>query len=169
MTMSNPSYIEIISRNYPNISVMSYSDGQDYGSLVLLAGDAIPDKATLDLQGVDLIKADVWRAIQSRRDSRKQGGVKIGDYWYHSDDTSRIQQIGLVMFGQNMPAGIQWKTMSGAFVTMTPALASQIFTSVASSDVTIFGIAEYHRQTMLASSDPANYNYTAGWPAIYGE
>jgi hypothetical protein len=93
----------------------------------------------------------------------------VGTNWYHSDDTSRIQQIGLVMLGANMPNNIMWKTMLGDFVLMTPTLASQIFQAAMVSDMTIFTVAEQKRQAMLALSDPRNYSWDTGWPPIYGE
>lgn len=113
---------------------------------------------------------NMWLSIQGERDRRKgTGGYKVGNYWFHSDDTSRIQQLALVMFGTNMPAGIMWKTMSGAFVPMTPTLAGQIFQAAATSDITIFSVAESKKVAMLAASTPANYDYLSGWPKAYGE
>jgi hypothetical protein len=69
----------------------------------------------------------VWRLIQAERDRRRANGVRVGANWYHSDDTSRIQQLGLLLMGANMPPGIMWKTMSNTFIEMTPILAQQIF------------------------------------------
>jgi len=116
------------------------------------------------------IQDKMWGLIRDERDRRKSnGGYKVGNYWYHSDDTSRIQQIGLVMLGANMPNNILWKTMSGDFVPMTPTLAGQIFQSAMVSDMTIFAVAEQKKQAMLASNDPASYDYLSGWPKCYGE
>ena len=115
-------------------------------------------------------QAAAWVAIQTERDRRKtSGGYKVGTNWFHSDDTSRIQQIALVMVGANMPPNIMWKTMSGSFVLMTPTLASQIFQAAVASDMTLFSVAEQKKQAMLASSNPAQYNYLTGWPTAYGE
>lgn len=113
--------------------------------------------------------AHAWAAIKAERDRRKAGGVKIGDKWFHSDDASRIQQLGLVMMGAGLPAGLQWKTMDGSFILMTPALAQQVFTGQAASDQAIFAVAEQHRVKMEASADPATYDYSTGWPKIFGE
>ncbi len=114
-------------------------------------------------------KAAAWGAIKAERERRKAGGVKVGDKWFHSDDASRIQQLGLVMMGAALPAGLQWKTMDGSFTTMTPALAQQVFTGQAASDQAIFAVAEGHRVAMEASADPATYDYSTGWPKIFGE
>lgn len=114
-------------------------------------------------------KSGAWEAIKRERDVRKAGGVKVGEHWFHSDADSRIQQICLVMMGANIPANLQWKTMSGAFVTMTPTLAGQIFAAVAAHDQAAFAVAEQHRIAMESSADPAAYDYSAGWPAVYGE
>lgn len=114
-------------------------------------------------------KATAWGRIKIERERRKAGGVKIGDKWFHSDDASRIQQLGLVMMGAGLPAGLQWKTMDGSFIAMTPALAQQVFTGQAASDQAIFAVAEQHRVAMEASADPAAYDYSTGWPKIFGE
>lgn len=94
-------------------------------------------------------------------------GVKVGTYWFHSDDPSRIQQIALLMLGQSMPSGIMWKTMSGEFVEMTPTLASQIFSALLVKEQTTFAIAESHKVAMNSSEDPQNYDFSGNWPQTY--
>jgi hypothetical protein len=124
------------------------------------------------------IIAPVWEKIKAERDRRKAGGVKVvingTDKWFHSDDASRIQQIGLVMMGANIPADLQWKTMDGTFVTMTQTLANQVFAASAASDQAIFSKAEWHKAQMEASANPATYHFEQDadktrWPLIYGE
>lgn len=116
---------------------------------------------------------EIWQRIKAVRDQRKAGGVKVKvgtvNKWFHSDDGSRIQQMGLVMMGASIPAGLQWKTMDGSFITMTQALAGNVFAAAAASDQAIFAVAEGHRVAMEASADPAAYDYSTGWPAIFGE
>lgn len=111
----------------------------------------------------------IWPQIKAERDRRKALGVLADGNWYHSDADSRIQQLGLVLMGSTMPAGIQWKTMSGSFVEMTPALASQIFAATAALDQAIFAAAEGHRLAMEAAANPADYDFSGGWPAYYEE
>lgn len=115
------------------------------------------------------LKAAAWEGIKAERDSRKAGGVKVGAKWFHSDDGSRIQQMGLVMMGAGIPANLQWKTMDGSFITMTQAVAQSVFSAVAASDQAIFAVAEGHRVAMEASADPSTYDFSTGWPKIYGE
>ncbi len=112
----------------------------------------------------------MWDNIKAERDRRKNdGGYRVGNYWYHSDSTSRIQQIALVMMGGNIPPGLQWKTMSGDFVTMTQGLAMQVFMAAVTSDSVLFGIAEQKHATMLTLSEPKNFDYLSGWPRAFGE
>ena len=127
------------------------------------------EAAQLHAPTLPQIKAHRWDAIKAERDRRKAGGVKVGAKWFHSDDGSRIQQMGLVMMGASIPANLQWKTMDDSFITMTQTLASQVFQAVAASDQAIFTVAEQHKATMEASADPASYDYSGGWPKIYGE
>lgn len=113
--------------------------------------------------------AAAWERIKNERDRRKYLGVKVGAHWFHSDDSSRIQQIALAMMGASIPAGLQWKTLTTTpppvFVEMTPALAQGIFTATAASDTAIFGAAEAHRMAMEASATPESYDCSGGWPA----
>lgn len=115
----------------------------------------------------DIDRADAWERIKARREAVKAGGVQVAGHWFHSDSDSRIQQLGLVMMGQAMPAGLQWKTMGGGFVLMTPALALQIFQATAARDAAVFGAAEAHRAAMMAAPEPASYSFSAGWPASF--
>lgn len=129
---------------------------------------AKPTQAVIDAVVVS-IKPEIWARIKTERDRRIQnGGYKVGAKWYHSDTFSRTQQMGLVMIGANIPANTPWKTMDGSFVIMTQTLAGQIFGTAAASDIAIFSAAEAHRVAMEASADPAAYDFTGGWPPMFG-
>lgn len=121
---------------------------------------------------VESLKAMMWERIKEKRDTVKRGGVKVAvsavDYWFHSDDSSRIQQLGLVMMGASVPS-VQWKTMSGAFVPMSQALAGAIFSAVAGLDQSAFANAETHRAAMMASATPSSYDFSPGWPEVYAD
>lgn len=150
---------------------LHFLDDAGFAYLLPEGSVEITDEEVAQIQApiLEQSKAHKWDAIKAERDRRKAGGVKVGAKWFHSDDGSRIQQMGLVMMGASIPANLQWKTMDGTFITMTQTLASQVFQAVAASDQTIFTAAETHRVAMEASTDPASYDYSGGWPKIYGE
>lgn len=110
------------------------------------------------------IQASMWAKIKEERDRRQSLGVKVGANHFHSDIDSRIKQLALVLFGANIPANLQWKTMEGNFVTMSQSLALSIFSLTALSDQKIFAAAEIHKANMLASLEPEKYNYLINWP-----
>lgn len=114
-------------------------------------------------------KDAIWEKIKVDRDRRQGAGVKVGDNWFHSDDKSRIQQIGLVMMGANIPSTLLWKTMSGAFVSMTPALAADIFAATAQADIALFAYAEQLNARVQAAEDASTIDINAGWPPTYEE
>lgn len=117
-----------------------------------------------------IARVEKWEAIKAERDRRTlHGGYRVAGKWFHSDAFSRSQQIGMVMLGASLPAGLQWKTMDGSFVTMTPTLAQQVFGAAAASDALIFGAAEAKRASLEASTTPWDYDVQAGWPPMYGE
>lgn len=111
--------------------------------------------------------AALARDIKAERDRRtNEGGYQAGGKWFHSDTISRTQQIGLILMGQNLPANIQWKTMDGSFVTMTPALAQEIFQAAASQDTSTFAVAQ--QAIAQATANPGAFHMAAiPWPAIY--
>lgn len=128
------------------------------------------EAAALQKPTTDQAKAAKWDAIKTERDRRtEQDGYKVGAHWFHSDQKSRSQQLGLVLLGADIPAILQWKTMDGSFITMTQQLAGQVLAAAAASDQAIFAAAEAHRQAMEASSDPAAYDFSTGWPKVFGE
>lgn len=114
-----------------------------------------------------------WERIKAERDRRKFAGVKVSNHWFHSDDSSRIQQLALVMMGASIPPGLQWKTLTlsspPVFVEMTQALAQQVFQATAAQDAAIFAAAEAHRVAMEANSSPQDYDCSAGWPVSIGD
>jgi len=115
-------------------------------------------------------RAEAWEKIKAERERRTlQGGYQAAGKWFHSDAISRVQQIGLVLLGNNIPANTHWKTMDGTFILMTPQLAQQIFGAAAASDIAIFAAAEAHKAAMEEAEDPASYDFSGGWPAVFGE
>jgi len=169
-------YIDALTQNWPTVRVMVVGSSTTYESMIWQSGSSIPSKADMDAWIADEIKIRMWLKIQDERNKRTQSGVKVTynaiDYWFHSDSSSRIQQLGLVIMGAGLPPGIMWKTMGGSFVEMTQTLAGQIFQSIAGKDQDMYTVAEQHKAQMLASSDPENYNYLTGsptWPLVYGE
>lgn len=128
-------------------------------------------------------KNRVWREIMAERDLRKSGGVKIEEKWFHSDDSSRIQHLGLkdqardmITAGlpdttrlQKLGADVRWKTMDGSFIYLTVRHAFDIVAAVGDLDALAFTAAEVHRMAMESCADPSAYDFSAGWPDIYEE
>lgn len=154
--------------------VFAYETGSEraqWGAKELVAIDGDELEAILNpAPSIEEAQTTCWGAIKAKRDSRTlEGGYRVGSHWYHSDTFSRTQQMGLVMLGASLPSGVEWKTMGGAKVLMTTALAQQIFAAAAASDIAVFAAAEAHRAAMMASADPATYDFSGGWPPVFGE
>ncbi len=118
-------------------------------------------------------KDRVWEQIKAERDRRVNGGFKVevraDEFkWYHSDQKSRIQHLGLKAAGAAVPA-IPWKTMDGSFEPMSEAIATAVFNAALALDTALFTKAEQHKALMRASADPEGYDFSAGWPERYEE
>lgn len=141
----------------------------------LLAGQSTGQRIVADAEGRPVLAdppaptpAEIWERIKAERDRRTEtGGYLVAGKWFHSDQKSRSQQLGLVLLGASIPPGLQWKTMDGSFIAMTPALAQQILAAAAASDLAIFTTAEAHKAAMEAAADPATYDFSTGWPALF--
>lgn len=125
--------------------------------------------------------AEIWDRIKAERDAIKDGGVKVGTKWFHTDTKSRIQHLGLLEKAraaraaggadatrlQALGQDIKWKTMDGSFIYLTVKHAEDIFAAVTDLDAAAFAAAETHRVAMEASADPAAYDFSVGWPATF--
>jgi len=106
------------------------------------------------------IAAIRWEKLKQLRDEKIiNGGAKVGDKWFHSDTHSKVQQLSLLLAGENLPAGIQWKTMDGTFVEMTPTLAQQLYQAQMAQEQAIFNTAELKR----LDDSPVDQ----GWPEVF--
>ena len=101
-----------------------------------------------------------WTKLKQIRDElTDSGGCLVQGKWFHTDVKSKQQQIALTMLGDNIPDGLQWKTMDGTFIEMTPAIAAELFASQIAREVEIFNVCE----TKRLDDTPVN----DGWPAHY--
>jgi hypothetical protein len=140
---------------------------------------AVVEPQVAQFTGVDWIVLDAypvpqfdyaksWSNIKAIRDRKTQrGGYKVGQNWFHSDTFSRTQQLGLVMMGAAMPTGLQWKTMNGSFIEMTPTLAQAIFAAAGQQDSALFTYAEQLHAQVQSAQDPATVDLEAGWPETF--
>ncbi len=108
-----------------------------------------------------LLAIRISKLKQIRDELTENGGCLVQGKWFHTDVKSKQQQMALKEVGDLMPQGLQWKTMDGSFVTMTPALATELFFAQVTRESTIFAICE----TKQGDSTPIN----EGWPERYVE
>jgi len=122
------------------------------------------------------IRSVLWEEIKTHRDNLSNlGGYKVeistGVFkWFHSDVKSKTQQLGLVLLGANIPAGLKWKCMDGSLVDMTPTVAQKIFAAAAEQDTAIFVKAEYHKaalELITGAENLASYDWKQGWPEVF--
>lgn len=152
--------VEVPDPVYPDDNLFTTSENSD-GSLTVTAR-TVEEIAQRQANTLKQVEA----SIKAERDKRKSGGTLVAGKWFHSDNDSRIQQLGLVMMGASVPV-VQWKTMDGTFVIMTQAIAASIFQATAALDMAIFAKAEEHLAAAKLAADPATYDFSAGWPATY--
>lgn len=135
-----------------------------------------PGSEATSEQALASAKEEAWEGIKAYQENIRAGGVKVGTKWYHTDEKSRLQWLGLArkvdkaraeggvdatrlqMLGQDL----HWKTMDGSFIFLTIKHVDDVFDATATLDAMAFAVAEQHRASMLASSAPAQYDHTTG-------
>ena len=117
---------------------------------------------------LDADRLAMTAAIKAERDRRKFNGVLVSGKWFHTDADSRSQWLGLVIMGASVPA-VAWTTRDGTEIALTQSLVGAVFSATATLDMTAFAVAKSHIAAMLVSDNPAAYDFSAGWPATFGE
>lgn len=129
----------------------------------------IPLTADATAASLTYTKANMWDRIQAERDRREAGGVKVGDHWFHTDVGSLVKYLSLRAAGADLPEGINWKTMDGTKVPMTPELVNEIYMTAMATNAAIFEAGEAHKHAMETSPNPGQYQFGNNWPRIYGD
>ncbi len=113
----------------------------------------------------------VWNQIKAKRDNLTiHGGCKIGDYWFHTDEYSKLQQLALKVTG--VTGVVAWKTMSGEFTGLDQAGVEALAAAQIERDKQIFTVAETYRTQLGMLNDVeaiAAFDYSTGWPQSYEE
>jgi len=128
----------------------------------------------LDTNYIQSCRLAIAADIKNLRDHKlTDGGYPTSVGWFHSDAEAQLNYEDLYKNRSNLAlTPIQsrlWKKMDGSFVVMTEAIVNEIFAIKASQKMGIFAKAEQHQLAVMQSSDPLNYDYTTGWPLIFGE
>lgn len=181
-------YIEIISKNYPTIGCSIVGDPTIYENIIWDNADDVKSKETLDSLAIVYNKNIIWDQVKAYRDQRKFSGIYVSGKWFHNDADSRTQWLGLkdkardalnnggttsttltINHPQYGAVPISWTTMDGTGIVVTVQLAFDVVDKTGDLDGLLYGIGQYHKGQLYASSTPETYNYKTLWPAIYGE
>lgn len=136
-------------------------------------------KNLADLQNI------VWERIKGLRDTRQDMGFQYDGKWYHSDIKSKAQHLGNKDTARDQLAAggvmedplldpitnqqIVWKTMSGEWQPLTCAAAFGIVSAAKAAEFATFAMAQFHYVEMKKLTNPFEYDYFTGWPAVYSD
>lgn len=121
-----------------------------------------PPISTLIAKQIELIKAERDRRLLVC-------GYEVNGQWFKSDPLSRSQQHARSLQGEDLPAGIEWETLDGADVEITPDLVRAVLAAEIASDDAISAHAKKLIEAVKNSLDPLEVNLYQGWPKGFGE
>lgn len=161
------------------MAIYAFKDGGDgYYQVEASDENSLPDWTkglvrcpVVEIQN-NVVFEQVWGLIKVERDRRRfDGGLQVGGHWFLSTQTAAGEYNSILNLGLPEATVIRsnWRTMDGTQVAMTPSLARQIITAGFTQAAAIDDAAQAHKVAMVASSNPAEYDFSTGWPAIYGE
>lgn len=144
------------------------------GPTYLFVGDDWIIDPLLITQELEKKKLKKIEEIKKKRDEvRFNGGIKIGQFWFQSDERSQTDFMALkeVATGKSLSDVLvsKWRTLNGVTVDITVDLVNKIFTSLISRAIQIDQIAEGHKAKIKTSIAPENYDISTGWPITYQE
>lgn len=144
----------------------------------LANGGVIQDEYTL----VDARQIQ-WKKVKDERDRRKSQGIKVGSNWFPTGGNYAAEHLYLEDLAETAKAGgaldsdqlvddgtnVRLDTMDNGSNLIKVGEAI----TIAKRERKLFGdlrqVAQDHKNAIMASTDPLNYNYLTGWPLGYGE
>ncbi|MEB7937387.1 MULTISPECIES: DUF4376 domain-containing protein [Escherichia] len=113
-------------------------------------------------------KKNKMEDIKNRRDEITADYIIINDHHFHSDTSSRIQQISLTKMGKEkqIPPGLMWKTKNNGLIELTNEIAAQFESVTMDHDMRLFANAQRHIAAVEALDDiqaVLDYDYSTGW------
>lgn len=128
-------------------------------------------KGVTSTDKLSCVKNEVWNKVLAIRQKTIEGGAKVVvnglEKWFNSDVFSRTQWLGMVTLGDSLPPNINWRTMDGTFVILTPQLVLQVFNAVMTKEVISFGKGAALYNQIMNSDDPLAIDISTGWPDSY--
>nr|HAF4309228.1 DUF4376 domain-containing protein [Salmonella enterica] len=151
-----------------NISTKELITTPPPGDFYRFDGDAWIYDAASYLVALDGSKSLVVQAIKTLRDKITADYIVIGDYHFHSDASSRIQQMSLTKMGQakQIPKGLMWQTKNLGLLELTNEIAAQFESVTMDHDMRLFANAQQHIAAVEALEDiqaVQEYDYSTGW------
>lgn len=106
--------------------------------------------------------------IKKHRDTLTADYIIIDGHHFHSDASSRIQQLSLTKMGQaqQVPPGLMWQTKNHGLIELTNETAAQFEMVTLEHDMRLFANAQRHIAAVEALEDiqaVLDYDYTTGW------
>lgn len=135
-------------------------------------------------KSLDELKKDKWEVVKKLRTHYEYGGVKVNDYWIHTDTESRIKHTNMDLDAKFAIANgalptdnfkilgfdIPWTTMDNLSVVLTNELVMNIANAIKILDLLIHPYSQILRAQINnceSKEDLEQINIYAGWPQTY--
>ncbi|QMB01794.1 DUF4376 domain-containing protein [Escherichia fergusonii] len=147
---------------------VEFSTSEAPSGKVRVAGeDNLPCWADIIIK-VEDVKAEIITKIKALRDLITADYIIIQDNHFHSDTSSRIQQMSLTKMGQagQVPAGLMWQTKNNGLIPLTNEIAAKFELVTMDHDMRLFATAQRHIAAIEALEDIKeiqDYDYSTGW------
>ena len=131
-------------------------------------GFSYEEAKNLCLPPIEDVKSEKIAAIKNQRDKIIADYIIIGINHFHSDASSRIQQISLTKMGQakQIPPGLMWQSKNNGLIELTNDIAAQFETVTMEHDMRLFANAQHHIAAVEALEEVQaviEYDYSTGW------
>lgn len=111
-------------------------------------------------------QASVWDNIKDKRSLELSKGVLITsvDKVFQTDNNNIIQYSNIAgMIALNNYIPVEWKTSDNTYILLTIDLFKELQQTININTQRLFKVAEDHKEAMLLSENPKEYDYLTNW------
>jgi len=119
---------------------------------------------------LDQRRSAVVSTMLQLRDQRLKAGFVFDGNGYDSSDAAAINYTGVTTAIYNeVPGPFDFNTITGDSVSLDAATAKKLVYAFTAYKQGVYKAARQHKQAILASDNPEEYDYTVKWPQSYAD
>ena len=116
---------------------------------------------------LDELRAAKWDEVKQHRDKVTSGGVLVDGTWFQSDSGSVEKYKLYSTLADKDFQGVEWFALDDKVLPLSKPLVLRVLQRIAVNEAKNFGNAKKHKEAILKSENPSEYDYSSGWTMCF--